>query len=312
MSQREWVEKDFYAVLGVSKTASQAEIKKAYRKLAQKYHPDQNPGDTAAEEKFKEVSAAYDILGDEKKRREYDQLRAMFAGGAYGPGQRVRIDNFEDLFAGAGGGGVEDLFGRIFGGGFTHRGARKGRDVEAATQLTFMQALEGATVTLTVRTPGDGPRSVKARIPPGVKDGDRIKLANKGEPGYDGGPPGDLLVVVKVLPHPRFGRKGRDLTLKLPITFYEAALGAEVDVPTLPSGSVKLKIPAGTPSGKTFRVRDRGPRFANGTTGDLLVTVEVMVPTKLNRRQKELLTQLAEAETDNPRAPLEQEAKRDG
>lgn len=308
MSQREWVDKDFYAVLGVDRSASQADIKKAYRRLAQKLHPDQNPGDKAAEDRFKEVSAAYDVLSDEKKRREYDQLRTMFAGGGpRGFGGRIRVDNVEDLFGG-GEAGFEDLFGRIFGGGFSQRGARKGRDLETETHLTFLQAFLGATVTLQLRSPVSEQRTVRARIPAGVKDGDRIRLSGKGEPGWDGGPPGDLFVKVKVLPHRLYGRKGRDLTARLPVSFVEAAMGAEVDVPVIDGPPVRLKIPAGTPSGKTFRIRERGPSFPNGTKGDLLVTVEVAVPSKLSKEQKELLRKYSELEKSSPRDGMYEEA----
>ncbi|MDQ4149522.1 MAG: DnaJ domain-containing protein [Actinomycetota bacterium] len=318
MSEREWIDKDFYAVLGVDKNATTAAIKKAYRKLAQKYHPDANKGDKAAEERFKDISQAYNVLSDEKKRAEYDRLREMLAsgvrfGGGPGGGQRVRFENFGDAFSGA---SFEDLLGDIFGGrgfggfgggtsGFS-RGPVKGQDLEAEVELAFIEALEGSTMELRVTDPTAGPRNIKVRIPPGVKDGARIRLPGKGARGHEGGQPGDLYVKVKVRPHKYFGRKNKDLTLTLPITFSEAALGAQVEVPTLNGGPVTLKIPPGTSSGKTFRVRGKGVPAANGSRGDLLVTVQVAVPSKLSKEAKQLVEQLAETETESPRVELEQ------
>ncbi len=367
--RREWFEKDYYQVLGVPKNASQAEIKKAYRKLAQRYHPDANPGDKAAEERFKEISAAYDVIGDEDKRKQYDQVREMasagfgagFPGGA-ARGGRVR---FEDLGDFAGFGDLGDLFSVFTGRG---RGARvaRGADLETDVRLSFDEAIRGATVPVRIQgpapcttcggsgaAPGTRPapcprcggtgsiavnqgffsmtqtcprchgsgrvvqqpcatcggsgsvrrqRSFHVRIPAGVKDGARIRLAGKGEPGPAGGQPGDLYVMVRVAPHRLFGRKGNDLTLELPITFAEAALGANVPVPTL-DGPVTLKIPAGTQSGQTFRIRGKGaPR--KGGQGDLLVTVRVEVPKRLSREEKRLIKQLQEVEEGSPRERL--------
>ncbi|MGH9195782.1 MAG: DnaJ C-terminal domain-containing protein [Acidimicrobiia bacterium] len=319
MSQREWVEKDFYAVLGVEKKASPSDIKKAYRKLAQKYHPDANSGDSTAEEKFKEVSAAYDVLGDTEKRRKYDELREMFesgfspfVGGSGGGWQRVRVDDFADLFGGAGrtGGGrsgagdiFESLFG--FGSGRTRTRSFRGSDLETEVSLTFDEAIEGVTKSLNVTDPEVGlTRTVKARIPAGVNNGARIRLPGKGG-GAPGGEPGDLFVKVSVRPHKIFGRKGRDLTLSLPITFPEAALGAEIEIPTLNERDVKLKIPAGTSSGKTFRVRGKGP-IVNGTKGDILVTVRVAVPHRLSKEGKALVQRFAETVNESPRQSLEE------
>lgn len=327
MSQKEWIEKDYYAVLGVDKSASSADIKKAYRKLAQKHHPDANQGDAKAEERFKEVSAAYDVLSDPKQKEEYDRIREMVAaggfrtGGAGGPGfggfggfgggpggGRVRVENINDIF---GGGGFGDLFGDLFGsggGGATSGGfgrAMRGTDLETETTLSFEEALQGVQVELHLAERGGAPRTVKARIPAGVTDGARIKLAGKGAPGPNGGPPGDLYVKVRVRPHKVFGRKNKDLTLALPVTFAEAALGAQIDVPTLNGGPVKLKIPAGTSSGKTFRVKGKGVP-SGGQKGDLLVTVQVAVPQKLNREARNLVEKLAELDNSSPRAALDE------
>jgi molecular chaperone DnaJ len=309
VSQREWAEKDYYALLGVKKDASESEIKKAYRKLAQKYHPDANPGDSSAEERFKEITQAYEVLKDDKKRKQYDQMREMLESGYVGFGsfprgsRRIRVEDFGDLgdlFSRSGyAGGFDDLFGGLFGQGGA---ARKGADIERQATITFAEALEGTTLTLTVPD-SSGQRQLKVRIPPGVNDGDRIRLAAKGGSAPPGGQPGDLYVRVSVTPHPFFGRRGHDLTLKLPVTIAEAALGAEVDVPTLNGSKVKLKIPPGTQPGKTFRVRGRGGAGASAR-GDLLVTIEVAVPTTLSKESRALLERFAELQRESPREHL--------
>ena len=325
MSQKEWIEKDYYAVLGVDKSASAADIKKAYRKLAQKHHPDANQGNTRSEERFKEVSAAYDVLSDPKQREEYDRIRQMVAAGGFragpggpggfggfggfggGGGSRVRVENIDDLFGG--GAGFGDLFGDLFGSGSTSGGfgnrAMRGQDLETETTLSFEEALEGVQVELYLTEPGGTHRTIRARIPAGVSDGARIKLPGKGAAGPNGGLPGDLYVKVRVRPHKVFGRKNKDLTLSLPITFAEAALGAQVDVPTLNGGPVKLKIPAGTSSGRTFRVKGKGVPSGKAK-GDLLVTVQVAVPQRLNREARNLVERLAELDDQSPRAALEE------
>ncbi|CAN5898975.1 DnaJ C-terminal domain-containing protein [soil metagenome] len=325
MSQKEWIDKDYYAVLGVDKSASAADIKKAYRKLAQTHHPDANPGNPKAEEKFKEVSAAYDVLKDEKTKQEYDRIRQMVAAvgfrstgpggpgfggfGAGGGGQRVRVEDIGDVFGG-GSASFGDLFGDLFGSGggaasgFGGR-AMRGQDLETETTISFDEAMEGVQVEMLINQRGGSPRTVKARIPAGVSDGARIKLAGKGSAGPGGGPSGDLYVKVRVRPHKVFGRKSKDLTLALPVTFAEAALGAQIDVPTLNGGPVKLKIPAGTSSGRTFRVRGKGVPSGKDK-GDLLVTVQVAVPEKLNREAKSLIERLAELDTESPRGALDQ------
>ncbi len=301
--RKEWLETDYYAVLGVSKRASAKDIKKAYRKLAQKYHPDTNAGDQEAERKFKELNEAYDVIGDEETRKEYDHTREMgyFVGGPQGGQQYVRV---EDLFGGQGGvegspfdlfGGLGDIFGR---GGTAAPRAQAGRDISTEIALSFHEAIAGVTRELSI----DGSR-VKVKIPQGIDDGARIRVAGKGSPGHNGGPNGDLFVKVRVASHPVFGRSGKNLTITVPITFVEAALGAEINVPTL-DGKVRLRIPAGTPNGKTFRVRGKGVK-TNKTTGDLLVTVEVAVPKELSDEERALLEKLRDqGASQSPRSHL--------
>ncbi len=304
-ARKEWFEKDYYAVLGVDSDATQKQITQSYRKLARELHPDANPDNQAAEDRFKEVSAAYDVLGDEEKRKQYDEARryATIGPGQAGGGYTFRFD----------GGDLEDLLGGFFGSGgpFSRGGSSagfgrvpaQGADQDAELSLSFDEAVAGLTTDVTI-TDGQGPRDIRVRIPAGVDDGQRIRIAGKGGPGRNGGPAGDLYVTVRVRPHRLFGRSGRDLTLTLPISFAEAALGADVKVPTFDGEPVTLRIPPGTPNGKTFRVRGRGVTTTKGT-GDLLVTVEVAVPTELNRDQRAAVEALAAATGESPRAHLE-------
>ena len=339
MASQDWFDKDFYAILGVAQDADAAEIKKTYRKLARQWHPDSKPGDTAAEQKFKDIGEAYAVLSDPEQRKQYDAVRAMSRGGARftagGPGAAGGASGFEDVFAQmfgqSGGGGrqnvqfstsggeginLEDLLsgftgagaggsaGRGYGSGpmgfGAPRGPRPGRDVEARTTLGFRQAATGDTVTLS--TP-EGER-ITTRIPAGVKDGQKIRLRGKGRPGEAGGPAGDLLLVVQVEPHPVFGRDGNNLTVDLPVTFAEAALGATVSVPTLDGKPVKVKVSPGTPSGRVLRVKGRGIETKHGT-GDLLAKVQIVVPQRLSDAAKEALEALRSDESGyDPRAEV--------
>lgn len=337
MTGQDWIEKDFYSALGVPKDADDAAIKKAYRKLARKYHPDQNPGDAAAEAKFKEIGEAYAVLSDSEQRQQYDAVRAMAGGGARfaaGPGGGG-TNGFEDVFGsmfggGAGpnvryqqypqgggqyaqGGGFEDILSSMLGGqgGFRSGGRQragfttpqKGPDVAAETTLPFRTAVEGATVEFTV----DG-RKVKTKIPAGVNDGRKLRIRGKGRPGSGGGDAGDLVVTVHVGPHPVFTLDGANLRMTVPVTFAEAALGTTVEVPTLDGHTVKLKVPAGTPTGRVLRVKGRGVTSAK-TQGDLLVTVQVAVPQKLSKKAKEALEAFAaESDHEDVRAGLAQRA----
>jgi molecular chaperone DnaJ len=295
MASRDWLEKDFYKVLGVDEKASKEEIKRAYRKLAQKYHPDANKGDETAERRFKEISEAHSILSNDEKRKEYDELRRYAdAGGSPfgfrpGGGRDGRVD-FGDIF----GGDVGDIFGDIF--GFGPR-QRRGQDLETEAHLSFEEAVEGSTFELANGT--------RVRVPPGVSDGARIKVAGKGGPGPAGNPPGDLYVRVHVADHPLFKlKKNGDIEVPLPITIAEAALGAKIQVPTL-DGVVTLKVPSGTRSGKVLRVKGKGGARAGGTHGDLLARIEIEVPQKLSRRERELLEEFGREHKHSPRAHFE-------
>ena len=295
--RQEWLQKDYYRSLGVSPDASPADITKAYRSLARQLHPDRNPDDARAEERFKEVSAAYDVIGDADKRRQYDEIRALAAGGnpfgAAGPGGSHSFQ-----FSGAE--GLGDLLTNLFGGGGGPFGAapgpngpRRGPDHQAQISLSFSEAVGGVTKEVTVGERSDR-RRIKVRIPAGVSDGQRIRLRGKGGAGAAGGPAGDLYVIVRAGDHPLFGRDGDHLTLTVPVSFSEAALGARIAVPTFEGEPVTLRLPAGTRSGRTLRVRGHGVRTDSGT-GDLLVTVEVVVPEKLNAAQRRALADFDEA-----------------
>jgi molecular chaperone DnaJ len=325
MASQDWFEKDFYQVLGVDKSVTPPDLKKAYRKLARKYHPDSNAGDPKAEGRFKEISEAYSVLSDEEQRREYDQIRAMgsgarFTAGGPGGGGQGFEDVFGNLFGGGGGGGrrggagFDDLLGGLFGGngggtggfGQTTGGFRgfggptPGRDVNATTTIDFVTATHGDTV----RLQGADGRPITVRIPAGVSDGQRIKLRGRGEPSADGGDAGDLVLTVKVEKHPIFERDGLNIKLNVPVTFAEATLGATIEVPTLDGEPVRLRVAPGTSSGRVLRVKGRGVSTPKGT-GDLLARVEVAVPSHLSAKQREAVEAFQAASTDeNPRADL--------
>ncbi len=323
MTGQDWLEKDFYAVLGVPKDADAATIKKAYRKLAREKHPDHNPGDAKAESEFKDIGEAYSVLSDPEQRQQYDQIRAMTGGARFTSGGRG-AGGFEDILGGmfgagapgggstrvrystGGGGGFEDILGGMFGGGF-QRGPQPGVDLAAAVELPFRQAVEGSTVSLQVEN-----RTVNARIPAGVRDGQKIRLRGKGRPGEPGAPAGDLVVTVHVKPHPVFSLDGRNLKITVPIAFDEAALGATVEVPTLTGDTVKVKVPAGTPSGRTLRVKGRGvPGKDAKSAGDLLVTVQVVVPQRLSDAARQAVQAFGIATSgEDVRATLMDQARR--
>ena len=392
MSTKDWLEKDYYKVLGVSKDAKPEEIKKAFRKLARENHPDQHPGDDARERRFKEVSEANSVLADPAKRKEYDEQRSLFGGGGFrfpggGGGGAGRPGGFggpggpsmEDLFRNAtGDSNISDLFGNLFGGtpttgrrpSGTTRNPRRGTDIEGEVTIDFTAAVDGVTVPMQTvsdapcsacrgtgaksgtvprvcptcqgsgmrSTPGSGgfafaepcpdcrgrglvvddpcpvcqgsgrgrsTNTMQVRIPAGVTDGQRIRIKGKGGAGENGGAAGDLYVLVHVTPHPLFGRKGDNVTVEVPVTFPEAALGADIEVPSLKGQKVRLRIPAGTPGGRTFRVRGKGVSKSNGEHGDLLVSVAVQVPPTLSEEARAALRAYADAAGGpDPRAHL--------
>src|SRR5689334_8377793 len=308
MASQDWFEKDFYAILGVPQDADGAAIKKAYRKLARAHPPDKNPGDAAAEQRFKDVGEANSVLSDPERRRGYEAARqmagggarvtaggpgggaggfddvcaSMFGGGTRGGGTRVRYStggggepNLEDILGGMFGGGAGPAYG---GTGFrAPPGPRKGADLTARTSLSFRDAVEGSTVTL--GTTGGG--QITTRIPAGVKDGQKIRLRGKGQPGDHGAPAGDLILTVAVEKHPVFGREGDNLTIELPVTFAEATLGATVAVPTLDGSTVKVRVAPGTPSGRVLRIKGRGVPVKD-KPGDLMAKVSIVVPQRLS------------------------------
>jgi len=329
MASQDWFDKDFYKILGVSKDVSPAELKKAYRKLARKYHPDANPGNAAAEAKFKEISEAHAVIGDPEQRKEYDAVRAMGGGARFtAPGGAGQAGGFEDVFGGMFGGGggrqqsysfqqggFDDMLGGVFGrgggfgtssGGFRgHGGPSRGLDVVATATIDFITAVHGDQITLQTQ---DG-RPIKVKIPAGVADGQKIKLRGKGQPSPDGGESGDIVLTITVRKHPVFEREGLNLRVTVPITFVEAALGATIEVPTLGGPPVKLRVAPGTPSGRVLRVKGRGVTTPKGV-GDLLAVVQVAVPSHLSKEAEERLEAFAESlPKENPRDDLLARAK---
>ena len=288
MAAKDLYEKDFYKVLGIDKQAGADEIKKRYRALARELHPDKNKGDAAKEEKFKGISEAYEILSDTKKRAEYDEARALFERGGFrspmsGGGQG---GDFNDIF---GGGNPQDIFANLFGGG--RRGPRKGQDLQTEASITFRESITGTNLDLRLSTDRGATQNITARVPAGVSDGAKIRVKGKGAAGEAG--PGDLFIMLHVKAHAIFGRKGENLTITLPVTFTEAALGADIKVPTMSGDDVTVRIAPGTSNGRTLRVKGRG--ITKGTTtGDLLVTVEVQVPQRVDGKALDALREFAQ------------------
>ncbi|NUT70339.1 DnaJ domain-containing protein [Pseudarthrobacter sp. C4D7] len=301
------MDKDFYKILGVAKDASEADIKKAYRKLARQHHPDTNAGNAASEKKFKDISEAYSVLSDPDERQQYDAIRAMGSGARFAPGGPAGGNGgFEDMFGGlftgntgrhAGGfnpagGGIPPEFADLFGGfggspGF-QRTPQKGADRTASTSISFAGSIRGTTIGL--REPSG--EVIDVRVPAGIKDGQKVRVRGKGQPGAAGN--GDLVVSVYVQPHAFYTRDGDNLRIHVPVTFPEAALGADIEVPTIDGEKVKVRVPAGTPSGRTLRVKGKGVKTSKAT-GDLLVTIDVAVPKNLNKDAEAAVKAFAEA-----------------
>lgn len=320
MASQDWVDKDFYAILGVSKDATDADIKKTYRKMARKYHPDQNQGDAAAEKKFKDISEAYSVLSSAEDREQYDAIRAMgsgarfSAGGAGGQSGAGFDDMFGGLFNNSRGNtrsrgydssGLPPEFADIFGGAYQgyQPPPSKGADRTAETTISFAGSINGTTIAFR-ESSGE---VIDVRVPAGIKDGQKVRVRGKGQPGAAGA--GDLMVSIRVTPHGFFNRDGNNVRVNVPVSFPEAALGADISVPTLDGDSVKVRVPAGTPSGRTLRVKGKGVKTSKAT-GDLLVTIAVAVPQKLSKDAEQAVKDFAAATSEeNPRAGLAAKAK---
>lgn len=322
MSGEDWLQKDFYKVLGVSKDADEATIKKAYRKLARTWHPDQNKGNPEAEERFKEIGEAYTVLSNPEQRQQYDAIRAMGAGGFRGGagGSGASGVNFEDIFGAFGGGNggnvrfstsgggaginLDDILGAFGGFGGAHgspyqQAPQKGEDLHASTRITLKQSLSGVNIKLAV---SGKPMTVK--VPKGIKDGQSVRLRGKGKASINGGSAGDLIVTIHVEEDPVYSREGNDLRMTLPVTFAEATLGANVELPLIDGSTVTVKVPAGSDSGRTLRLKGRGVATKKGT-GDLLATISVVVPKDLTPEQLDSIKSLADSlDQSDPRAEL--------
>ena len=302
MAAKDLYEKDYYQILGVAKSADAAAIKKQYRKLARELHPDKTKGDKKLEDRFKAVSEAYDILSDDKKRREYDDAREAYKSGRINPnlqgGQGFNSGDFTDMF-GPGG----DIFSTLFGGARQRHGA----DLQTEAAILFKDAIYGTELNLRLQPQGSAAMNITTRVPAGIKDGAKIKIKGRGAPGAAG--PGDLYVTVHVTPHPIFSRKDENIHLSLPITFAEAALGADIKVPTLEGDEVTVRIAPGTPSGRTLRVKGRGVKKGS-TVGDLMITIDVRVPQRVDGAAKKAIEEFALATKEfDPRAELNAKAK---
>ncbi len=298
--------KDYYEILGVSRDATTDEIKKAYRKLARKYHPDLHPGDAEMEAKFKEINEAYHVLHDPKKREDYDLTgRIPFEPGMGGGGPGGF--NFEDLGFGfgrgvRGPGGFEDIFGEVFGMGGARRGPMRGTDIEYVLTLEFDQAVRGTEVRITVKR-SSGTETIKVKIPPGVNTGSKVRVAGKGNDGVQGGPRGDLYIVTMVSPHRYFHREGNDIYVDVPVTIKEAVLGATVRVPTI-DGHATIKVPPGTQSGQRLRIKGEGVGRKGGARGDQYVVMKIAVPKSVDDRSRELIEEFSSINDYDPRKGL--------
>jgi curved DNA-binding protein len=323
------VAEDYYKTLGIPRDASQADIQKAYRDLARKYHPDLNPDDKTAKKKFQAVQAAFDVLNDPSKRELYDRYGSSFEnmgagqprrGPRAGPAGTTAEDFdfsqfFGERFGAEGPGGFADIFSHFrqaAGGGGggggegqprSRRGSRQraGTDVRHELQVPFLTTVNGGEVEITLQQPDGRSENLVVKIPAGIDEGKTIRLRGKGEPGMFGGPPGDLLITIRVQPHPYFQRLGNDLLVRVPVSLAEAALGAQVDVPT-PRGRVSVRVPPGTSSGKKLRIKGQGVKAARQDAGDLLAEVQIMLPKQLDEESQELIRKLDQLNPLDPRS----------
>lgn len=324
-NRSEYMATDPYQTLGIGKQASQDEISKAYRKLAREYHPDMNPDDETAKKKFQEVQSAFDVLGDEKKRKMYDRYGAGFEsmggggprpggwpGGGGAGGANADFD-FSDLFgggagAGAAGGGFADLFKHFSPGESGTRGRRSrqpqpGADLEYELTVPFATAVNGGEASISLRRASGKNETLSVKIPAGIDDGQKIRLLGQGEQSHDGGPAGDILVKVVVAPHPHFQRTGKRLDVTVPVTLAEAIEGAKIETPT-PHGTITLTIPPGTSGGKKLRLRGQGVKPAKGDPGDLYAEIQIVLPQGLTDQQTQQLADIARSDATNPRDEL--------
>ena len=302
MAAKDLYEKDYYQILGVTKSADATAIKKQYRKLARELHPDKTKGDKKLEDRFKAVSEAYDILSDDKKRREYDDAREAYKSGRINPnmqgGQGFNGGDFTDMF-----GPGADIFSTLFGGARQRHGA----DLQTEASILFKDSIYGTELNLRLQPQSSAAMNITTRVPAGIKDGAKIKIKGRGAPGAAG--PGDLYVTVHVTPHPIFSRKDENIHLSLPVTFAEAALGADIKVPTLEGDEVTVRIAPGTPSGRTLRVKGRGVKKGS-TVGDLMITIDVRVPQRVDGAAKKAIEEFAQATKEfDPRSELKAKAK---
>jgi DnaJ-class molecular chaperone len=305
--------KDFYKVLGVSRSATEKDIKQAYRRLARKYHPDVNPGNKDAERRFKEISEAYEVLSDQEKRAQYDRFGHLGDGWRRvqqpGPGGGAGEEVWQTFDFGGERPGVGDLFEMFFGTGPGRTGPRaaptaKGQDLRHEVDITLEEAASGTQRSVVITTPNGKTKRLEVRIPPGVRDGAKVRVAGEGGPGIGGGPAGDVYIIPHIRPHRLFERKGDDLHTEVAVTFPEAALGAQVEVPTL-WGNVTLTVPPGSSSGRTLRLGGLGmPRLRGDGKGDLFVKLRVTVPRHLSDEERRLVERLRQLRPENPRQGL--------
>jgi DnaJ-class molecular chaperone len=311
------MEEDYYKILGVKRDASQKDIQRAYRELARKFHPDMNPEDKKAKEKFQRVQQAYDVLNDPEKREMYDRYGSSFQSAGAGGGPRYSYQNpgagggfeefdFSQLFGGRGSEGFADIFRQFSGGRAQGRRAAPERssDLQHELEIPFRMSITGGEAALHVRRPSGKTEAITVKIPAGIEDGKKIRLRGQGEPAARGAKPGDLLITVRVAPHPCYRRRGNDLEVLVPVTLAEAALGARIDVPT-PQGTITLTVPPGTSGGRRLRVKGRGIATLKGSAGDLYAELRIVLPKEIDDETARQIRAFDARYPINPRADLQ-------